>query len=32
VSWVVMPWYHEMFFSWATHNPNSKNIWIWSEE
>ncbi len=24
----TIPWYHEMWFSRVTHNPNSKNIWI----
>lgn len=24
--WTIIPGYHEMWFSWVTHNPNSKNI------
>ena len=27
-SWETLSWYHEMFFSRATHNPKSKNIWM----
>ena len=23
----IIPWYTEMWFSWITHNKNSKNIW-----
>lgn len=23
----VIPWYHEMWFSWITHNQDTKNIW-----
>jgi len=30
LSWdVVIPWYIEMWFSWATQHPESKNIWLW---
>jgi hypothetical protein len=28
----ILPGYHEMFFSWATHNPDSKYIWMWEEK
>lgn len=29
-AWKILPWYHEMRFSRATHNPKSKSIWmIW---
>lgn len=24
---IILPWYYEMWFSWISHNENSKNIW-----
>jgi len=27
VNWKELPWYYEMWFSWATHNKGSKNVW-----
>ncbi len=27
VNWKELAWYYEMWFSWATHNRGSKNVW-----
>ncbi len=27
VNWESLAWYYEMWFSWATHNKGSKNVW-----
>ena len=27
VNWKELAWYYEMWFSWATHNKGSKNVW-----
>jgi hypothetical protein len=30
LNWEVQRWYHEMWFSWITHNKDSKNVWFTS--